>query len=54
MSDSEPAPIQVFIDRIKFLIKTDDQLTVGECIGALHLIAHELAACALSNADEEP
>ena len=50
---SERAPIQVFMDRIKFLIKTDENLTVGEVIGALHLIAHEVAACSLSDDDPE-
>ena len=44
--DEQRAPVLVFIDRVKFLIKTDEDLTVAECVGALHLIAHELCKCA--------
>ena len=35
-----------FIDRIRYLIKTDPDMTVAECIGCLFMVAHEVAACA--------
>jgi hypothetical protein len=50
-SDEGRSPVLVFMDRVKFLIKTDEHLTVIDCVGALHIIAHELAMYAIS--DEE-
>jgi hypothetical protein len=36
--------IQRFMDRVKYLIMTDPDLSVAECVGCLHMLAHELAA----------
>ena len=44
--NEDRAPVLVFMDRIKFLIKSDENLTVAECVGALHLVAYELCKCA--------
>ncbi len=42
-----------FMDRVKYLIKTDEHMTAAECVGCLFLLAHELAACVFDD-DEEP
>jgi hypothetical protein len=50
--DQERTPVLIFMDRVKFLIKTDENLTVAECVGALHLIAHELCKCAFEEEED--
>ena len=49
---SEDNPVVVFVNRVKFLIQTDDRLSVAECIGALYILAHELAQLALEDDNE--
>ena len=48
ISKAEPVEerhhIQRFMDRVRYLIVTDEDLNVAECIGALHMLAHELAS----------
>jgi hypothetical protein len=45
-------PVLLFMDRVQFLMKTDDRLTVAECIGALHLLAYEAAQYAFEDNNE--
>lgn len=47
------APVVVFMNRVKFLIQTDDRLSVAECIGALYILANELAQLVLESVDDE-
>lgn len=44
---------QVLVDRLRYLIRTDENLTVAECLGALYIVMHELAQCALDAAEDE-
>ena len=36
--------VQLFMDRVRYLMLTDEKLSVAECIGCLHMLAHELAS----------
>lgn len=36
--------VQRFMDRVKYLLMTDPDLSVAEAIGCLHMLAHELAS----------
>lgn len=33
-----------FMQRVRYLLMTDEDLSVSEAIGALHMLAHELAS----------
>jgi hypothetical protein len=39
----ETHPVPRFMQRIRYLITTDPDLNVAEAVGALHMLAHELA-----------
>ena len=49
---SEQSAIERFIDRVERLIREDDDLTVVETVGALHMIAGKIMMGAFNDADE--
>jgi len=42
-----------FVDRIESLIKSENDLTVAEAVGALQMVSHQLIKTAVEKAEEE-
>jgi hypothetical protein len=48
---SPETPVGRFINRIEYLIKSDEDLTVNEVLGALQAISFNVLSCAFEKVD---
>ena len=56
MNDPTPTsetPVARFINRVEYLIKTDDDLTVNEVLGALQAISFNLLTCSFEKTEND-
>lgn len=51
--ESPETPVSRFINRVEYLIKTDEDLTVNEVLGALQAISFNLLTCSFEKIEEE-